>query len=1044
MARNVLPDQYYTFVPATRTITLNRPVKRESLLLITNVTTNTVIYNFSDPNLRATAYGTSSPTNPTGTGGLALGNATDAITTIVLNYNTSSMSSTDKLQVIVDEYESKFVPGETLIDPVGKFRVSMPQSLIDTDFEYAVQQTKWELLQLVNNRPTAFLNINSPITGRGQTTPTSFGGSGIVVSNGSRIVTVNLASSTGFTAGNMVYIQDSQWNPANGLFVIETVPGGTSFTYRAREAWYTGATPSTNIIDLDIPTQLFDAQYFTNSGFGGTITYSAPVGSRQDITCSLPHGLEPGNDVALVNNQPGSTTSSAYGNHIVYTITTPFVFSIYGDAALSGTPTASANTVYARPGGYSQHRAFDGGVTFSTNSNSHNIQYIRQTRRYFRYQSGKGIQVSTGTSLKTQLNIDALQSSGSTVTVFSKYAHGVYPGMTVIVGGAVETAYNGTFTVTERLDDYRFRYTAGSTPSASVASGNFFVTFGSYYGGTNRTGLYDSQNGFFFEFDGQRIAAVRRSSTYQIGGFVSVSAGDSTVSGLTVNGATTQFSKQLSPNDFIVLRGSTYRVHSITSDTSFKIIPAYRGTSNLTKGVVSKTVDLVYPQSSWNIDRCDGTGPSGFILDVGKMNMYYMDYTWYGAGFIRYGFRAADGNIVYVHKIVNNNVNTEAYMRSGNLPARYETNTISKYTTLAATLSTAATTMTVTSTAEFPSSGTVLVRNDTQCEYVNYTGKSSTTLTGLTRGQSGTTGLTFTATSGSITLTGASTTGLQVGQYVYTGTLGQIPHGAAIVSITPNTSITISKAATASGSITLQAAPLAQTDGTFNYSITAPTVVQLHAPAVSSQIAHWGTSVIMDGRFDDDKAFVFTYGQNALLSVAASATNVLMAIRVGPFVTNGNVSGTIGSRDLTNRMQLVLRALDINQTGTSGFLVTLILNGTPSANAAGGWLNPFTASSTTVAGSSLAQVATYTSATTITGGEVVGGFYTNPGANTATTLDLSAVRDLGNSIQGGGGTSTLTGIYPDGPDVIHVVVRNLNGGAAQTIAGRLSWTEAQA
>ena len=1048
MARNVLPDQYYTFVPATRTITLNRAVKRESLLLITNVTTNTVIYNFSDPNLRATAYGTSSPTNPMGAGGAlggaAGGAASDAITTIVLNYNTTSMASTDKLQVIVDEYESRFIPGEAFQDPVGKFRTSQPQSLIDTDFEYAVQQTKWELLQLVNNRPAAYLNINSPLTGRSQTTPTSL--TSIVVSDGSRIVTVNLASSTGFTVGNMVYIQDTQWNPANGLFLIETVPGGTSFTYRARESWKTGFTPSTTISDADIPTLVFDAPFFTGSGLGGTITYSAPVGQRNDITCSLPHGLEIGNDIALVNNQPGSTTTSTYGNHIVYSITTPFIFSVYGDATLSGTPTASANTVYVRPPGYSQHRAFDGGVTFSTNSNSHNVQYIRQTRRYFRYQSGKAIQVSTGTALKTQLNIDSLQSSGSTVTVYSKYAHGIFPGMTVVVGGAVETAYNGTFTVTERLDDYRFRYVAGSTPSASVASGNFFVTFGNYYGGTNRTGLFDTQNGMFFEYDGQRLAVVKRSSTYQIGGFVSATAGDSTITGLTINGVTTQFSKQVLPGDFITLRGASYRVHSITSDTSMKIIPAYRGTSNLTKGVISKTVDTVIPQSQWNIDRCDGTGPSGFIIDAGKMNMYYMDYSWYGAGYIRFGFRAADGNIVYCHKIINNNVNTEAYMRSGNLPARYETNTISKFTHLGATLSTGANSMTVLSTAEFPSSGTVLVRNDTQCEYINYTGKSATTLTGLTRGQAGNAaGLSCTIASDSTTISGfSSTTGLQVGQYVYTGTLGQIPHGTTITSITANTSITISKRATASGATTLFAAPMAQTDGTFNYSITAPTIVQLHAPAVSSQIAHWGTSVIMDGRFDDDKAFVFTYGQTTPVSILTGAVNCLLAIRVGPYVSNGNVSSTIAARDLTNRMQLVLRQLDIQSTNPSGFLVTLILNGIPSTNSTGGWLNPFTASSTAVAGSSLAQVATYPAGTTITGGEIVGGFYTNPGSTaTATVLDLNSVRDLGNSILGGGAAGTTAAIYPDGPDVIHVVVRNLDA-STRTIAGRLSWTEAQA
>ena len=59
------------------------------------------------------------------------------------------------------------------------------------------------------------------------------------------------------------------------------------------------------------------------------------------------------------------------------------------------------------------------------------------------------------------------------------------------------------------------------------------------------------------------------------------------------------------------------------------------------------------------------------------MQMFYMDYSWYGAGFIRWGFRATDGNVIYVHKVPNNNFNTEAYMRSGNLPARYEVNTLS-------------------------------------------------------------------------------------------------------------------------------------------------------------------------------------------------------------------------------------------------------------------------------------------------------------------------------------------------------------------------------
>jgi len=43
-----------------------------------------------------------------------------------------------------------------LIDPVTKLRVSEPQTLIDTDFEYGLQPTKWETVELINNTPSFF------------------------------------------------------------------------------------------------------------------------------------------------------------------------------------------------------------------------------------------------------------------------------------------------------------------------------------------------------------------------------------------------------------------------------------------------------------------------------------------------------------------------------------------------------------------------------------------------------------------------------------------------------------------------------------------------------------------------------------------------------------------------------------------------------------------------------------------------------------------------------------------------------------------------
>ena len=108
MARKAILETGYTFTPSTNTIVIPRVVPRERLILITNVTTNTVIYNFSDSNLKANTY-TVSTTGGTNT------------TTVVLNYNTAGMSSTDKLQITVDEYDEKFTPSEVYVDPVNKF-----------------------------------------------------------------------------------------------------------------------------------------------------------------------------------------------------------------------------------------------------------------------------------------------------------------------------------------------------------------------------------------------------------------------------------------------------------------------------------------------------------------------------------------------------------------------------------------------------------------------------------------------------------------------------------------------------------------------------------------------------------------------------------------------------------------------------------------------------------------------------------------------------------------------------------------------------------
>lgn len=469
------------------------------------------------------------------------------------------------------------------------------------------------------------------------------------------------------------------------------------------------------------------------------------------------------------------------------------------------------------------------------------------------------------------------------------------------------------------------------------------------------------------------------------------------------------------------------------------ISPAYRG-ATATMVQVTKTVDTRIPQSSWNLDKMNGTGTSGYNLDLTKMQMFYIDYTWYGAGAIRWGFRATDGTVTYCHRVANNNTNAEAYMRSGNLPARYETSMEPPFTRLAATLSSGDGTVTVVDTSTFPTSGTLLVRDNTKYEYINYTGKTSNTFTGCTRSKVGIpAGVATTVSSGSNIITVASTTNLQVGQRLYDLTNGYAPEGAYIQSIT-NATTFVSSVAMTGANPTLTIPPMDTGSPqvfTFVALTGAPIMVELSQPSYAPTISHWGTSVIMDGRFDEDKSLIFTYGQTVFTNIAAGATKALFSIRVAPSVDNG-VGAAFGVRELINRMQLKLESIGVTtKTSAANYLVQAVINGTPSSSTS--WTSP-TGGSAVLTNSSLAQIADYQGgSTTVSGGEATGGFVSQG----TDRIELTKLRDLGNAIMGGGSTLANAQIFPNGPDVLTFTVTNLSSSAIDVL-GRVSWTEAQA
>ena len=93
---------------------------------------------------------------------------------------------------------------------------------------------------------------------------------------------------------------------------------------------------------------------------------------------------------------------------------------------------------------------------------------------------------------------------------------------------------------------------------------------------------------------------------------------------------------------------------------------------SLVTGVIDESV---VNQSAWNVDKMDGTGPSGLVLDITKAQILFMDIEWLGEGTVRLGF-VIDGNFILCHRFNHANLITSTYITTASLPLRYEiTNT---------------------------------------------------------------------------------------------------------------------------------------------------------------------------------------------------------------------------------------------------------------------------------------------------------------------------------------------------------------------------------
>jgi hypothetical protein len=517
-------------------------------------------------------------------------------------------------------------------------------------------------------------------------------------------------------------------------------------------------------------------------------------------------------------------------------------------------------------------------------------------------------------------------------------------------------------------------------------------------------------------------------------------------------------------NNFSLLSSPDAEVNvdlsSVGTTNAHSFVPAKSGI------IVTKTVDTRIPQEDWSIDPCDGSGPTGYNLDLSRIQMVYIDYSWYGAGKIRFGFKTNDGQVQYVHEFVHNNNLYESYFRSGNLPARYEVVTYENPTYIPflfhwgtsvmmdgrfdddnAYLFTASSqTLAVpgTTAKSFSASGidlttdliTVQTHGFRTGDVVQFQSIASNGLPGLNT-QHPATQIIGNQTLANLTNTQRykvfvnSPNLIHLTPFASTITVGatvsRSTNTVTVVTATPhnipstgNNYVGVYNSGVTN--IPNYVGPVTVTNSTtFSYITSGSQTV---TSTVSSTLAV--AEVLNFTARGNVQYTYFFYPDGSLNNTSGTNYQPLISLRLSPSVSSG-LTGKLGDRDVINRMQLRLKEIGVSSTQLVD--VKLLLN--PRLN---------NLNFTGVDSPSLTQIVEHTAADTVSGGVQVYNFKASGGTGggeDTTTVDVSTLFELSNSILGG------DSIFPDGPDIITIAVSRLTGSDTLTSA-KMSWSEAQA
>ena len=450
------------------------------------------------------------------------------------------------------------------IDPVTKLRVSTPENLIDTDFEYGLQPTKWETLELINNIPSFFSKS-------GDTTIPNISSMNTI--QGSREVTVTTGLDHGLSVGVPINVTGTKALTADGAYIINSVPTSKTFTYLAKENQFFTASIE------DLYTSIVTGEFFQGSQIRisdseGLVT-DGETPSVMTVKTESPHGFGPNTPFYFLNLN--STISQEFDS----TNTESKTFDSSNNA--TARTFDSSNTVdrenYDLSNRSSSIPASVAGSTIaSVNSENNTITVDHTTENFVGKQVGTplyyNVSASAGYFNTTPRGVVFLASTNSLGASLSTFQVSLIPG-----GSPVEIQSNMTGTF--QLADLVPLFAGNNEDSENQISVNAFRGAAYEFDGDNSEGATFTITGI----SGLGNIALNGDSSWSAGQMVFYNTSGAAATGLSNN--TTYWVTATNPSASVVNIASEPNGDTLTA------ISGGTGTQTLTAIAVSIDRDII-------------------------------------------------------------------------------------------------------------------------------------------------------------------------------------------------------------------------------------------------------------------------------------------------------------------------------------------------------------------------------------------------------------------------------------------------------------------